>query len=88
MRKTALRQAALVVRFEDLCDAPATKLREVFEHCRLPFDEDFLATAAARIQKPGYDEVGLDVATRQMIADLTTPVAVRLGYRSENPTAV
>lgn len=83
----ALREAALVVRFEDLCEAPASRLRAVFDHCRLRVDDAFIANAAARIQKPGYDEEGLDAATRKTITDLTAPVAARFGYGPESPGA-
>jgi hypothetical protein len=83
----ALRDATLIVRFEDLCDAPEATLRAVFAHCRLPVGDDFVANAAARLRKPSYYEVAFDAAVLETIVTLTSPVAVQFGYGTKSPAA-
>ena len=83
----ALRDAMLIVRFEDLCDVPESTLRAVFDHCRLPVGDDFVAHAAARLRKPSSDEATLDAAALETIATLTSPVAVRFGYETTSSAA-
>lgn len=83
----ALRDATLIVRFEDLCDAPESTLRAVFDHCRLPVGDHFVAHAAARLRKPSYYEAAFDTEALETIAALTLPVAVRFGYGTANPAA-
>jgi hypothetical protein len=83
----ALRDASLMVRFEDLCDVPESTLRAVFAHCRLPVSDDFVANAVARLRRPNRDEAAFDAAVLEMIAALTSPVAVRFGYGTVNLAA-
>lgn len=75
-----LHDAALVVRFEDLCDAPREQLARVFEHCVLPVDDTFLDNAAARIRFPTYYQPGFSDEERAIIERETTAAAKRLGY--------
>src|SRR5205807_4992496 len=49
-----VRDAALVVRFETLCAAPAETLRAVFAHCALPDAESIVARHAPVIRVPTY----------------------------------
>lgn len=84
---SALSDASLIVRFEDLCDAPKSTLRTVFAHCRLPVDADFVAHAAARLRRPSHDAAAFDAAALETIDALTSPVAVRFGYGTVNPAA-
>jgi hypothetical protein len=79
-----LRDATLILRFEDLCDASETTLRAVFAHCRLPVGDDFVANAAARVRKPSYCDVTFDAEALETIAALTSPVAVRFGYGTKS----
>ena len=83
----ALCDATLIVRFEDLCDAPEPTLRAVFAHCCLPVGDDFVAHEAARLRKPGYYDVAFDAAALDTIATLTSPVTVRFGYGTKSVAA-
>ncbi len=49
-----VREAALVVRFERMCAAPAETLRTVFEHCGLREVERLVARFAPTIAPPDY----------------------------------
>jgi hypothetical protein len=80
-----LADAVLIVRFEDLCDAPASTLGAVFDHCHLHVDAGFMANAAARIRRPRHDDAAFDAATLETIVALTSPVAVQFGYGTESP---
>jgi hypothetical protein len=75
-----VRQAALVVRFETLCAAPADTLRGVFEHCRLPDAEALVARYAANIRPPDYYRNPLSPADLEMIAAETAATARLWGY--------
>jgi hypothetical protein len=50
----AVRDAALVVHFEDLCAAPAETLRTVLKHCALPDAESIVDRRAQAIRSPTY----------------------------------
>jgi hypothetical protein len=49
-----VRKAALVVRYESLCAAPAETLRAVFAHCALPEGESIVEHHASGIRPPDY----------------------------------
>jgi hypothetical protein len=49
-----LRSAAVVVRFEALCDAPAEVIGGVLRHCELPGAERLVETFAPRVRCPDY----------------------------------
>jgi hypothetical protein len=83
----ALRDATLIVRFEDLCDTPEATLRAVFAHCHLTVGDDFVAHAAARLRRPSYYEVAFDAAALETIATLTSSVAARFGYGTKSVAA-
>ena len=75
-----LRDAVLVVRYEDLCDRPAEVLQQIIEHCRVPVDPRMLADAASRLQKPDYYRSGLGDAERERLIDAAAPTMARYGY--------
>lgn len=78
-----LREASLVVRFEDLCRAPRDILRSIFEHCQLDFTDEFVETMAARIRFPAYYAPSFTSAELDLIARRTCSAARRFGYEAE-----
>ena len=73
----ALRAATLVVRYEDLCKEPETTIQTLFDHCGLGLDEAHRKTLAEKVQFPTYYQPDFSDAERQMIDDITGPVAAR-----------
>ncbi len=69
--------ATLVVRFEDLCRAPHATLGALFEHCRLPASERFIAELAAGIRFPGYYRPAFSATELALIRECTADVAAR-----------
>lgn len=80
-----LREAALVVRFEDLCQAPRDYLERILEHCGLPIDSAFLDDAASGIHFPSYYEPGFTPQEMEIIQTETASAARRLGYPFTHP---
>lgn len=79
----ALRDACLVVRYEDLCgDAEAT-LRQVHAHCELDISDDELSRAAAHLRLPGYYRPGFSDEEQTTIRDVTGEVAARFSYGTD-----
>jgi hypothetical protein len=76
----ALRAAALVVRFEDLCADPATQVAMVQDHCGLE-DAAVRADYAARLRAPDYYRADFTDEEQAAIARITGPVAARFGYQ-------
>lgn len=79
----ALREAALLVRFEELCDDPLAMLWHIYAHAGLTVPDDAMAGLAARIRAPDHRTLPFDEAGRRTIVAMTAPAAARLGYRSE-----
>ena len=75
-----LRAATLVVPFEDLCRAPRATLRALFEHCRLPASEAFIAELAAGIHFPGYYRPEFSPSELALIEECTADVAARFEH--------
>nr|WP_297459834.1 sulfotransferase [uncultured Halomonas sp.] len=75
-----LKEAALIVRFEDLCQAPREYLQRILEHCGLPADAAFVEDAASGIHFPTYYEPGFTPAEMDIIRTETAGAARRLGY--------
>ena len=75
-----LRDAAMVVRFEDLCRAPREAIRAVVAHCRLPAPEELVDRLAERIRIPAYYAPHFTPAERATIARWTDATAARFGY--------
>ncbi len=84
----SLREATLVVRYEDLCRSPRTVLDSVFEHCDLRVDEALIEQAAQRLRFPDYYEPGFSPSERQTIAHCTRTVAAHFGYQVPAPDAM
>jgi hypothetical protein len=83
-----LRDAVLIVSYEKLCAAPTVWIERLFEHCRLSIDESKVKELAAKVQFPGYYQPKFSVAEREMIDDITGPVAERLAQLSENTASL
>jgi hypothetical protein len=75
-----VRAAALVVRFEAMCEAPAETLRTVFEHCILPDAERLIEQYASRIRYPTYYKSPFSPAELGVIKNETSGAAGLWGY--------
>ncbi|WP_443191898.1 sulfotransferase [Pseudomonas indica] len=76
----ALREACLVVRYEDLCTAPQETLGRVFAHSQLDIQPADLERAATGLHAPGYYRPDFNEEERALIEAITQPVAARFGY--------
>jgi hypothetical protein len=74
-----VRDAALVVRFEDICEAPAETFGRVFEHCRLGGAEEICRLQAAGVRKPSH-AMGFSAEELSIIRQKTAGTARRWGY--------
>jgi hypothetical protein len=75
-----VRTAALVVRFEALCEAPAETLRAVLGHCQLPEVEAVVARYAPRIRPPAYYASPFSARDLDVIREETAAAAGLWGY--------
>jgi hypothetical protein len=66
-----VRAATKVVRFEDLCAAPAETIRAVLEHCALPGGEQVVAQFTPSVRSPDYYLSPLSAAERALIREET-----------------
>jgi hypothetical protein len=80
----ALRQAALVVRFEDLCAAPEETLIRLRDHCALD-DRDLIARWAERLHAPAYYRARFSDEDLRIIAEEAGAVALSFGYDPLDP---
>jgi hypothetical protein len=78
----ALSAATLLVRYEDVCRAPAATLRRLAAHCALGPDESckLVARWEARLRAPDYYRPGLQAHERARVLDLVATTAQRFGY--------
>jgi hypothetical protein len=77
---TGLRNAAFVVRFEELCAAPAETLRAMLQHCELPEAESLVARYAATIRVPSYYQRSFSDDDLGIIQEETARTASLWGY--------
>jgi len=75
-----VRAATQVVRFEDLCDAPAETLRTVLAHCALPDADRLVGQYAPGISRPEYYTSRFSPEERAVIREETAATASRWGY--------
>ena len=75
-----LRDAALVVRYEDLCASPVTTVRAVLSHCRLTAAEPVVDAFARRLSPPDYYSQQYSDAELEVIREETAATAARFGY--------
>jgi hypothetical protein len=74
-----LREAALIVRFEDLCSDSTGVLTDLLQHTEL-YDEQLIATYSRRLHAPTYYRQEFSAAEEEIIAEETADVAERFGY--------
>jgi len=86
-----LRDAVLIVGYEDLCAEPEPMIRRLFDHCHLTISEKKAEDLASKVQFPAYYQPKFTDAERQLIDEITEPVAARLaalaGTRPERQVA-
>jgi hypothetical protein len=75
-----LRDAALVMRFEALCAAPAQSLRAVLKHCALPEPEGLVERHAPGIRAPTYYQSNFSPKDLAVIREETAATARLWGY--------
>ncbi len=75
-----VRAATRVVRFEDLCQAPAETIRAVLGHCALPEAEPIVARFAPGIGLPDYYRPSFSPSEIALIREQTADTARRWGY--------
>ena len=75
-----LADAALIVRYEDMCTNSQEVLTGFYAHCGLDVDEATLDAAASRLRMPGYYKPAFSDEELAIIRDITGPVAARYGY--------
>jgi hypothetical protein len=75
-----LREAALLVRFEDLCGKPLETLTAVLDHCRLGAPDAWVAQKAEGIHFPTYYRPDFTPQELATIERFTGGTARRLGY--------
>lgn len=86
-RNPRLREAALIVRYEDLCRAPREAVHRLFEHCRLPLSNELLERAQQRIRFPSYYEPRFSEQERKLIEQCTAATATRFGLGRCEPAS-
>jgi hypothetical protein len=78
--KPALREASLVVRFEELCRSPHQMLDRTLTHCRLDATPAWLEQRSAAIRFPSYYKPGFAPAELETIEQHTAATAACFGY--------
>lgn len=79
-RNPRLQEAALIVRFEDLCRTPREIIAAVLEHCRLEVPSTWVEDMARTIQAPSYYRPRFAPHELATIDRLTKTTATRFGY--------
>lgn len=75
----ALREACLVVHYEDLCNQPEEMLIRLHAHCRLPIRPQVIKEAAVGLHTPAYYRPQFNERDLALIKEITQPVAARFG---------
>lgn len=75
----ALKEACLIVRYEDLCAKPVHTMQMVLNHSRLPIDEALIKRFSASIKRPIHP-LPFTPQQNQRIADITGTTAKLYGY--------
>ena len=79
-RNEALRDATLVVNYEEFCKEPENTIRAMLNHCGLPMDEAVIAEYQDRIRLPSYYKQNFSDNELAEIAEETAATAARFGY--------
>ena len=77
---STLRDAALVLRYEDLCEDPEGAIRILCDHCRLDDPGAIGSAFAGKIEVPKYYEPSFTAKELAVIEDETAENARQLGY--------
>jgi hypothetical protein len=75
-----LRDASMVVRFEDLCRAPMATLAALLDHCRFARSPDLLAGLSGRVRSSPARVAAFTAQELEVIRSETQAVAGRFGY--------
>jgi hypothetical protein len=75
-----VRAAALVVRFETLCEKPRETLGALVRHCVLPDTEPLIEQYADRIRYPSYYQTSFSPRELSVIREETAATASLWGY--------
>jgi hypothetical protein len=75
-----IRDATLVVRYEDICKAPADTLRTVVQHCRLAEVDRLVEQHAPGIRFPTYYKSEFSPAEMDIIEQETAETGKLFGY--------
>ena len=75
-----LSEAALVVRYEDLCGSSETLVRKVLSHCRLAASEPVIEAFSRRLSPPDYYKSEFSDEELAVIRQETEATAARFGY--------
>jgi Sulfotransferase family len=79
----ALARAALVLRYEDLCDRPAEILGQLLQHVDLPDESKHLTQRwLSSLSRPAYYDPKFTPEQEQAIHEETDSVAAELGYQN------
>jgi hypothetical protein len=76
----ALRSAAIIVPFEEMCAAPAATLGKLFHHCAIPGADSLIERLAPNIRRPDYYTTDLTAEEVATIRQTTAGSASRWGY--------
>ena len=77
----ALREATLLVRFEDLCNSPSETLSVIARHCGFAEAEDVIRASAPMFHFPTYYNVTFSPEDLRVLRDMTAETAAGFGYR-------
>jgi hypothetical protein len=75
-----LREAAMVVRYEDLCESAETLVRSVLQHCRLAAAEPVIEAFSRRLSAPDYYNWHFKDEELDVIREETEATGARFGY--------
>jgi hypothetical protein len=79
----ALRDATLLVRFEELCAYPEVTLGRILAHARLAANDVWISSTARRIRAPCYYTPPFDGTGRRLVRQITGSAARRIGYSND-----
>ncbi len=80
-----LRDAVVVVRFEDLCRSPREILRTILDHCRLSASDPLVDQLSETIRLPTYDRKPFTQEELRTVDRRTAATAERFGYEPSQP---
>ncbi|MBE9554566.1 MAG: sulfotransferase, partial [Proteobacteria bacterium] len=78
-----LREAAMVLRYEDLCDRPEETMGRMMVHCGLTDADRIVKAHAHRLKPPGYYRPDFSNRELEAIAEETHVIGTIFGYQSQ-----